>query len=197
MTDLSKTENAATATSAKTEDDRQARKLILEQRAKALAGIPEDRERAQASISLLAFGLGQERFAVPIICVKEIAPIEGVTRVPCTPGFILGVVNFRGRIVSLMDIAVFMGLETGAGPEHNFMVLVSGADASGHEIELCLAVSDLPITREIDPCRISPADASFSRSGASCVTGVTDDMLVILDMERILSDPAIIIRQSF
>ncbi|MDI6796772.1 MAG: chemotaxis protein CheW [Desulfatibacillaceae bacterium] len=197
MTNLLKPKNKAGTPSANSQESRQDKRLILEQRAKALAKTLDDSNKNHASISLLAFGLGQEQFAVPITCVKEIAPLEGLTRVPCTPGFILGVVNFRGRIVSLMDIAAFMGLETKVKPEHNFVVLVGGNDASGHELELCLAVSDLPVTRQVAPSRISPADTALSRSGAAFVRGVTDDMLVILDMEKMLADPAIIIHQSF
>ena len=53
----------------------------------------------------LTFLVGQERFAISILDVKEIIEISNVTRVPMTPDYIHGVINLRGNVVPVVDLS--------------------------------------------------------------------------------------------
>jgi purine-binding chemotaxis protein CheW len=82
-------------------------RAILRRRAESLAQAGEE-TIAIETVGLLLFRLGEEWYAVPIERVREIYNEYAVTRVPRVPDFVLGVVNVRGEIVSVTDIATLM-----------------------------------------------------------------------------------------
>ena len=77
---------------------------ILRKRAASLAQVPDDETSAE-SIGLLKFRLGLEWYAVPIAVVREIYNEYAITRIPRVPDYVLGVINVRGEIVSVTDLA--------------------------------------------------------------------------------------------
>ncbi len=58
----------------------------------------------------LGLSIGGEEYAFPILRVKEILPFESLTRVPGTPASIRGVINVRGSVVPVVDLAARFGL---------------------------------------------------------------------------------------
>lgn len=58
----------------------------------------------------LTFRLGEEEFGVGILQVKEILEYGGITRVPMVPDFIRGVINLRGNVVPVVDLAAKFGM---------------------------------------------------------------------------------------
>lgn len=58
----------------------------------------------------LEFNLGEERFAVPLLTVKEVIAVPETTKVPFTPDYFLGVMNLRGQVLSVIDLRRRMGI---------------------------------------------------------------------------------------
>jgi purine-binding chemotaxis protein CheW len=58
----------------------------------------------------LAFLIGDDEYAVPILKVREIAAVSALTRVPGAPAWIRGVANLRGQVLPVIDLAVKFGL---------------------------------------------------------------------------------------
>lgn len=103
----------------------------------------------------LSFFLGNEVYAVDILCVREIRAWESVTRIPNTPGYINGVINLRGNIVPVIDLRRHLSL-----PEVVYLdttvVIVLAMEAAGKERLVSIvvdAVSDVIRVSddEIDP----------------------------------------------
>ena len=61
-------------------------------------------------IQLVAFVVGSEEFAVPILSIQEIIKPLEYTRVPCVPNYVLGVFNMRGCVVPLINLRLKFGL---------------------------------------------------------------------------------------
>lgn len=61
-------------------------------------------------IQLVAFVVGSEEFAVPILSIQEIIKPLEYTRVPGVPNYVLGVFNMRGWVVPLIDLRLKFGL---------------------------------------------------------------------------------------
>jgi purine-binding chemotaxis protein CheW len=75
-----------------------------------MAQAPETIERAQ----YLSFSLGGSEYGLGILKLKEILQYEVVTKVPSTPRSVRGVINLRGQVVPVVDLAAKFGLaETG------------------------------------------------------------------------------------
>ena len=85
---------------------------ILRRRADALA-LSTDEDEAVEGMSLLLFRIADEWYAVETGDVREIFQDYVVTPIPCVPEFVLGVVNIRGEILSVIDPAAHDGHRLG------------------------------------------------------------------------------------
>ena len=82
---------------------------VLRRRAESLSHESES-EEASDTIGILLFRQSEEWYSVRVEDVREIYQEYVITPVPCVPDFILGVVNIRGEILSITDIAKLMQL---------------------------------------------------------------------------------------
>ena len=168
---------------------------ILEKRARDLAAQKTDIENDEY-LELAAFRVGEERYAVSTFLIHEVQPLGNLkwSQVPGAPNFIIGVVNLRGRLYSLMDLGNYFGLAPREIPATACVLRVSGgALGDGTPLELCLLADDLPQVVQIHQDELHPAPASLSSKAQEVVRGVTSEMLVVLDLERLLSDPDLIV----
>ena len=63
---------------------------------------------------LVCFRIGQETFGVDIFSVREIVKAQAITPVPGTAEHVLGIINLRGKIISVVDLAQRLGLGAAA-----------------------------------------------------------------------------------
>jgi purine-binding chemotaxis protein CheW len=162
---------------------------ILEERAQVLARVPaSDAARQEAELVVLA--LGQERYGVDILQVQTIQALAGLARVPGLPAFWAGLVNLRGRLYPVLNLRRFLAL-SGQPAEGGKVVLVAGANLS-----VALWVDDVLEIRRVPLDQIGPplADAATAAQRGSGVRGVTPDLLVVLDLDILLSDPRLLVQ---
>lgn len=65
----------------------------------------------ESTIQLVAFIVGHEEFAVPILSIQEIIKPVEYTRVPGVPNYVIGVFNMRGLVVPLINLRLRFGLQ--------------------------------------------------------------------------------------
>ncbi len=73
----------------------------------------------------LTFLIGQDLFGVDILEVKEILEISTITQIPMTPNYIRGVINLRGSVVPIIDLAARLERQPSEIGKHSCMILVS------------------------------------------------------------------------
>ena len=117
---------------------------ILRKRARALALQPLRGEDTGGALECLEFLLANETYAIEMCWVAETCPLKTLTPIPCTPAFVAGIINVRGRIVSVIDIRTFMKL----GTMGDMTMADSGCMAAGNDGELILVVEDSPTQAE-------------------------------------------------
>ena len=66
-----------------------------------------------SSQQYVTFSLGEELFGVEVTRTKEILSLTPVTKVPQTPDYLLGVINLRGQVVTVVDMRLKLGLRAG------------------------------------------------------------------------------------
>jgi purine-binding chemotaxis protein CheW len=163
---------------------------ILRARAEELARTPP-LAPAEAPLQLLEFMLAKERYAVETRHVLEVYPLRNITPIPSTQAFLAGVVNVRGRIVAVVDLKKFFDLpETGLTDLHR-IVIVSGPD-----LELGLLADVSVGVLSVSPNALQPALPAMTAIGNEFLKGVTVDRLIVLDIDRLLSDPRIIVNEE-
>jgi purine-binding chemotaxis protein CheW len=84
------------------------------------------------------FRSGRERFCLPVLDVEEVLEWPIVTKLPLSPGYVVGIFNLRGAIVPLIDIAMTEGRRTGLLPKH---VVVASLPGGGHHDDLRLGIA--------------------------------------------------------
>jgi purine-binding chemotaxis protein CheW len=164
---------------------------ILRTRARALARPPERAAGAKASLELLEFRLVQESYALETRYVREVYPLKNLTPLPCTPPFVLGIVNVRGRIVPVLDIKKFFDLPEKGLTDLHRIILVRGND-----LELGLLADVIVGVRSIPVDSLQPSLPTLTGIRSDYLKGVTAERLVVLDLERILADPKIIVHEE-
>ena len=164
---------------------------ILRTRARALARRPPPASAPGGLLELLEFRLASERYAVESRLVQEVHPLRDLTPLPCTPPFVLGIVNVRGRILPVLDIKKFFDLPERGLTDLHRIILVHGND-----LELGLLADVIVGVRTVAADSLQPSLPTLTGLRADFLKGVSDDHLVVLDLDRILLDPKIIVHDE-
>jgi purine-binding chemotaxis protein CheW len=128
------------------------------------------------TLRTLVFTLGTERYSWPVYSVKAIAEIERLTPVPSTPAYYAGVTNFRGRILSVMDLRIYMNLAPLREQPH-YMIIIDGAN-----LEIGVLATDVFDVLSVKRSSLVPA----AGLDVELITGVMPDGLTVLDAESLL-----------
>ena len=79
---------------------------------------------AEEQQQYLTFSLGSEMFAIGILAIREIIEYGNLTEVPMMPPFIRGVINLRGAVVPVIDLAVRFGRQAQENSKRTCIVIV-------------------------------------------------------------------------
>jgi len=135
---------------------------------------------------LVAFHVGREDFGVDVRKVDGVISMVDITRMPRAPHFVEGIINLRGQIVAVVDLALRLGIEGAQrGPATRIVVV------EAQEVKVGLIVeSPEVINVNADTVEASPMLAS-SEVNTSFIKGIVkleDRLLILLDVDKVLSD---------
>jgi purine-binding chemotaxis protein CheW len=142
---------------------------------------------APGSGQYLTFLLSGEVYGVDILRVQEIKGWDGVTRVPHTPSFLLGVMNLRGTVVPVVDLRSRFGLERQAfGPSNVVIVVRVRAERGDKTVGLAVdGVSDVH-DFAADDIRPPPQVQHAGRAVISGLASAAERLVMLLDVERLV-----------
>ncbi len=134
----------------------------------------------------LTLRLGDEEYAIDILCVQEIRSYEEPTRIVNAPAFIKGVINLRGVIVPIADLRLKLNIEKVAYDDFTVVIILNvRGSVIGAVVD---AVSDV-VTLTTDS--IKPAPQFDNAIDARFITGLTnvgDRMLIVMNIEALLGN---------
>ena len=164
---------------------------ILDKRAKALARPREEVSLPTVALDLLVFSLGAERYGIETTCVVDVLRFTELTRVPCTPPFVLGVVNHRGRIVPVLDLQRLLGTAGAETSTAEGRIVTVEAGGMTFGILAAAVTGSIRIGADV----LAPARSAVG-SGPSLVRGVTAEMVAVLDVDALVHDPRIVVNEE-
>lgn len=135
-------------------------------------------------LHIVGFRVGAETFGVPITYVHEIVRVPEITSVPDSPEFVEGVINLRGKIVSVVDLRKRFG-ETQVDPNKKNRVIVVESDGK----LVGLIVDTASEVLRIPNADIEPPPTILQNSESSYVTGVgkyQNRLIILVDLKRVL-----------
>lgn len=164
---------------------------ILKTRAQELAREPEAAVPAGKTLEAVEFDLASERHAFPLAQVSEVALLRELTPVPCTPAFVLGIINVRGVIRTVIDLKVFFDLPAAGITELNRIILIEHGG-----MQVGVLADAIRGVRRIPAGDLQPALPTLTAIRAEYLLGITGDRLVVLDAVKILTDKSILVDEE-
>lgn len=149
----------------------------------------EPRKPAKAADSMLelaTFYVGEALCGIDILNIQEINKHTEVTIVPQAPDYVRGVLNLRGKIVTIIDLGKKLGLDPVSKAKENRNIIVES-----NEEQIGLFVESISDVLTADPAKIEPPPSNIIGSQGRFFTGVfkTENKLIgILDIDKILSE---------
>lgn len=137
----------------------------------------------------LTFLLGGEMFAIPILNIKEIIEYGHLTTVPMMPAFIRGVINLRGSVVPVVDLAVRFGRKAGDVTRRTCIVIIE-IESGDEKQDVGVVVDTVNEVLEIPRSEIEQAPSFGARIRADFIGGmgkIAGKFVVILDVSHVLS----------
>lgn len=177
----------------------QERQAILRARAKTLAQESKAGQGEAARVEVVEFLLAQERYGFESAFVREVWPLKDLTPVPCTPPFVLGLVNLRGQIISVIDLKKFFGLpEKGLSDVNRVIVLHSESPALSRAegMEFGVLADAILGAGSVAPEDLQAALPTLTGLRKEYLKGVTPQGTIILDAERLLADEGIVVHEE-
>jgi len=144
-------------------------------------------------LHIVGFQVGRETYGVPITSLHEIVRVPEITAVPDAPDYLEGVINLRGKIVSVMDLRKRFGEKQATLKKQNRILVV---EHSGRLAGLIVDSASEVLKIPADAVEAPPA--VFQEGGLNCVTGlgkVGGRLVVLLDMSKLLA-PASLVAKS-
>ncbi|MBI4610394.1 MAG: purine-binding chemotaxis protein CheW [Candidatus Rokubacteria bacterium] len=166
-------------------------KRILRERAQALAKPLEEAPTPTEVLELLVFSLSGERYGIETAHVLEVVTLRELTPVPCTPSFVLGVVNHRGRILSVLDLRRLFDLAGQGVTEGSRVVAV---EAGG--MRFGIFADAVAGTMRVGVHEVAPPPVTLTGDRQAFVQGVTGEMVAVLDLEALAHDPRITVNEE-
>ncbi|HVV80567.1 MAG TPA: chemotaxis protein CheW [Pseudolabrys sp.] len=129
--------------------------------------------------------VGSQRFGLPILRVQDVFVPDHLTRVPLAPPDVAGLINLRGRIVTLIDLRKRLGF--GPAPASDEPPMAIGIEWRGESYGLLVdSVGEVlkldDNRREANPVNLDPRLAEFSVG----IQRLDDHLLVLIDVDRVL-----------
>jgi purine-binding chemotaxis protein CheW len=165
---------------------------ILQERARKISGKRSGNHLAQEEmITVVEFNLMPENYAIDEFFVSEVILLKELTTIPGVPSFVAGITNIRGKIISVVNLKIFLGITTKGITDLNRIIVLKHK-----QMEFGILADSILGTKTINTSALSPAPITVQGAAAGFVKGITSDGMIVLDGGNILSTKSIIINQK-
>lgn len=144
-------------------------------------------DEATETRKLVAFSLGREQYALPILDVQEIIRYTTPRSVPHAAAYVEGVINLRGRIIPVIDVRTRFGMEGERAEDAKIVVISVGEHTVGIVVDAVDEVLDVGEEQIEDPPAGLGADEADYIDAVAKVEG---GLLILLHPERLLGEAA-------
>lgn len=166
------------------------KKSLLKARATSLAALPQS-EAADEYLEIIEFQLASETYGIELRHAREVSLLKELTPVPCTPAFVLGIINVHGRVLSVVDLKRFFDLPNNALTDLNHVIVVRK-----DSMEVGILADTIRGVRRIPLRDLQPSLPTLTGVRAEYLKGITGERLIVLDADKLLSDSKIVVQEE-
>ena len=164
---------------------------ILRERARILAR-EEEPEATQSAddVDVVQFVVAGQNYAFDGNLVREVSACKQLTRIPCTPSFIAGVVNVRSEIIPVLHTRNLFRLPEGS-PGNAKLVILQSDDA-----RLGLLVDDVVGVTTLSLAQLEPPLATMPAEQSRYMLGLAHGSIIVIDALALMNDPSIVVSET-
>jgi len=150
----------------------------------AIANLEDERED---EVPILEFLLNGEKYAIPVFLANEIIPVRPIVPVPKSPPYVMGVINLRGDVISIVNLPLLVGNKKYEFSIHTRILIVHpGHDVAGLIVEKVIGIRKVLMTTFKKPSDL------LTRRGNVFILGMskdekTDNIVVLMDLVKTLA----------
>lgn len=137
----------------------------------------------------LTFALGKEEYAVEILKVREIIGYMDITAVPRTPGYVRGVINLRGQVISVMDLRAKFSMESAKASEQTCIIVVE-IKQHGRKLSTGIIVDRVSEVLDIPEASIEEPPSFGADLDTDFILGmgkIGNSVKILLDIDKVIS----------
>lgn len=141
------------------------------------------------SNTFLSFMVCNEQYAVNVAKVLEVLEKQHITRVPNAPGYINGIINFRGDVVPVFESRLKFNLPK-RDTEHSYVIIVLDLSHEQEVFRLGAIVDRVRDVITIDDANIRPVPPMSKEFNTDFLQGIfklKDDFIMLLDVEKVFT----------
>lgn len=146
---------------------------------------------AETVLRCLRFDIGLERYAIESSFVSEVLPLKHFVSLPHVPNYVQGIVNLRGKILSIIDLRIFFQMPMTGLSDKNFLVVVKG-DSN----EFGLLVDRVVGSIDVDVGALQESLICLDSIRTRYLKGIDSSACIVLDGGKLLNDPSLVLIQS-
>ena len=146
----------------------------------------QQQQQKSNTVQFTTFQLADELFGIDVLQVQEILPYQEITPVPLAPEYVKGLINLRGRIVTVLDLRSRLGFERLEDETTGTNLIVIS-----HEGPISVFVDQIGNVLDIQSDRLTPPPGTVRGVAAQYIQEVCqleDELLIALDLKSILQD---------
>ena len=137
-------------------------------------------------IQLVTFRLKDETYGINVMQVQEVLRVTEIAPVPGAPDYVLGIVNLRGNVVTVIDTRTRFGLPTTERDDASRIVIIES-----EEQVVGMLVDSVAEVVELRQSEIDAAPNTGNEESSRYIQGVAsrdDDLLIVVDLNKLLSE---------
>jgi len=146
----------------------------------------------------LTFCLGKEIFAVDVAKAREVLDNISITKVPQTPGYMLGVINLRGNVVPVIDMRLKFGMDA-VERTVDTCIIVLEISVDGEAVVIGAQADSVQEVLDISAGQIEPPPRLGTRLNTEFIQGMgncNEEFVIILDIDKVFTTEEIFLAQS-
>ena len=154
-----------------------------------VSGESADEETDVATVQYLLFRVGDRLFAFETCYCRQVYRVPAIVPVPRVPEHVMGIINVRGRVVSVTSLNTLFQIEGDATSPTARLIVISDQTAS---TAMLVDLVDKIVEIRVDEIQ----QPGFGGPGREFATGevlVDDKLVVLLSVPRVMSAPAMVI----
>lgn len=163
---------------------------ILLERAKKNAKKRDTHHHYANEVVVVEFSLFPEKYAVEAEFVKEVLTLKEITPIPGLPDWVFGVTNYRGSIISIINLKVLFALKEKGLTEMNKAILLSNG-----KMEFGLVADSITGSHSVIKDELAAPPLNLSEIGSEFMVGITKNSAILLDAAKMLESKILLINQ--